>query len=633
MTTARTVSRRAARRQLASASALAIVVLAATAPSASADENAKCTDSLKCRHGAECTDGNANYGALNDFPTLPFLDERSRDGKHCKCPDGRTGVDCGTKFEVCDEDSGFSCLDNGICEKTQKGSPVCDCSTAHKDGEVLFAGSHCEFVATAVCDAEDDGLETEMWFCANKGTCRKSSNINEKCNCPDDWFGPHCEFPKGHHHANAENCDLKCENGGQCKFGTKTHQDVSGVADHFEWGKEVFGMHCVCPRGYAGLTCNVQVEKCGDVRCFRGSKCIEDGDKKGHCDCTAAKSKDNTRYAGRYCEHGSTTVCEREGVVQAAPGKTNGSTMFCTNGGKCNTEEPHKGCECSGTGHEGPLCEYKGGTEPDCTLNCKNGGQCRHGINPNVAGILGTKFDLSIKAHSGFMHCSCPDGFIGADCSVGYEICGPEEEMQHLCANGGKCIRTGTDSEGKGKYACNCGVRNPFAGQHCEHPATVFCAKSEEGEKNSYHSFCTHGGKCKEHITPTESHPGCECPDDWEGDHCQYRFGTTPVEEVTAILKEESSEYANGANAKSPEGGGGKAVGFAVAITVLAVLSLVGVFVHTRMRRMANANGANAKNVNIAPKGSHDQFDAEDKRPGSKMSVNLDGQMHDVEII
>lgn len=640
MTRTAGTGRRTLRRRPLAASAAAVAALAAaSAPTTLVSANSKCSGSLTCRHGSSCHSGDANYGFLTKYETLPFLETTSVEDEHCKCPEDRTAVDCGTKIVICNIDDGFPCLNNGECHKTHKHKKdVCDCSNAHKDGSSMFAGTHCEFKADNVCDASEDGLETDGWFCTNGGVCRDNeSDINKKCNCDDGWDGPHCEFPDDHPTKSKpeETCTLACENGGQCKFGTKSHgHPVEDVSAFFSWGKEVEGMHCVCPKGYAGLQCAVKMEKCGDFHCFHGSKCVTDGDGKNHCDCTTARKEDGTRYAGRFCEHGATSFCD---AIDAVEGKAKGSgSLFCTNSGKCNKSEPHKGCECEGTGHTGPLCEYKGGTEPDCTLDCQNGGQCRHGINPDVAGILGTKFDLSLKTHSGFMHCSCPDGFIGPDCSVGFEICGEEEEMQHACANGGKCIKLNSvTANGEPKYSCDCGKSNPFAGQHCEHPATVFCAKSEEGEKGSYHSFCTNGGKCKEEITPAETHPGCDCPDDWEGDHCQYKFGTTPIEEVESILEKEKAKFAEGEtsaarNAGGSGGGGGAAVGVAIAITVVAVMALFGVFAHTRMRRMANSNGAAAKDVNLAPKGS---YDAEDNRPGSKVSVNLDGQMHDVEII
>jgi len=72
-------------------------------------------------------------------------------------------------------------------------------------------------------------------------------------------------------------------------------------------------------------------------------------------------------------------------------------------------------------------------------------------------------------------------------------------------------------------------------------------------------------------------------------------------------------------------------------VTLLAVLAIGAIFVHTRMRRMANRSGSGGGGVlpgvgvNLAPAAS--SFDAEDNRPRAGGSVRLDGQMHDVEII
>ena len=151
---------------------LLLLLVAAAMPRTLTANSTPCDGGLFCRHGATCHKGNADYDFLLDnFPDLPFLSTKNVDGEYCKCPHDRTAVDCGTKLLVCDVSSGFSCFNNGDCTTTSQGIDHCDCSVTHKDGFTIFAGRHCEFEATDVCQTPDDGLEGDQWFCANKGEC------------------------------------------------------------------------------------------------------------------------------------------------------------------------------------------------------------------------------------------------------------------------------------------------------------------------------------------------------------------------------------------------------------------------------------------------------------------------------
>lgn len=60
--------------------------------------------------------------------------------------------------------------------------------------------------------------------------------------------------------------------------------------------------------------------------------------------------------------------------------------------------------------YSGPFCEYKGDA-PKCSLQCKNGGECRHGVNYKFEGGITEKFDLGDafkQGHINFEYCSCP---------------------------------------------------------------------------------------------------------------------------------------------------------------------------------------------------------------------------------
>ena len=211
------------------------------------------------------------------------------------------------------------------------------------------------------------------------------------------------------------------------------------------------------------------------------------------------------------------------------------------------------------------------------------------------------------------------------DCSTEYVVCGPKQEAHHACANGGKCIVNGKDVKGKKQFSCDCGTRNPFAGPHCEHAATKFCAKAEESVMGSWHAFCTNGGDCAETINEKESHPGCHCGDDWEGEHCEYTKGTSPssvnlsaVQPVSGPTKEYPS---NSAGMKA-----------SIVVGVLTLVGLVGAFIAMKQRRRwGNEIEKSGSDV-------HHTNDAEDNRsPRGGLRGNGDFKseehMTDIEII
>jgi hypothetical protein len=144
--------------------------------------------------------------------------------------------------------------------------------------------------------------------------------------CYDGFEGPHCEWEKG----SMPDCDLTCENDGQCIVGFKSFDEVSTAQEmHFRDTKQINMMSCVCPEGFTGDKCEIEInENCGDRKCHHGSKCVKSNDDE-FCDCSTIKNN-NTNYAGRYCEYKATSWCTKNE-------DTNGRS-FCVNNGSCLKE-------------------------------------------------------------------------------------------------------------------------------------------------------------------------------------------------------------------------------------------------------------------------------------------------------
>lgn len=163
-----------------------------------------------------------------------------------------------------------------------------------------------------------------------------------------------------------------------------------------------------------------------------------------------------------------------------------------------------------------------------CNLYCYNNGVCRHGHGKfgAYAGIEPTN-DLPFEQelHDNGMYCSCPEGYTGLQCEIKYMVCGRDD---HTCFNGSACVKEHASDNGNIFYRCDCDLKESvmtaaYAGKYCEHISTVFCEGGSNGFKHST-SFCTNGGKCRDlDEDPAAKHSGCECPDEWEGTHCETR--------------------------------------------------------------------------------------------------------------
>mmetsp|Transcript_9759 Transcript_9759/g.12087 ORF Transcript_9759/g.12087 Transcript_9759/m.12087 type:complete len:438 (+) Transcript_9759:166-1479(+) len=193
-----------------------------------------------------------------------------------------------------------------------------------------------------------------------------------------------------------------------------------------------------------------------------------------------------------------------------------------------------------------------------CLLNCVHG-TC------DVKNVADSPAGVEI--------CVCDSGWGGKLCNMEFTVC----RDGGFCYNGSKCVKKADN-----RYGCDCTTaysHNAFAGHMCEHPATSYC---EFGASVSYRSFCSNNGKCKDYVFEGKDgsldHPGCNCPDGFEGDHCQYLLGEAPKtyksnsEESSAL----SSTYQNvKAYRKDNVGGGAIAIIVLVSLSVFTILALL----------------------------------------------------------
>lgn len=245
------------------------------------------------------------------------------------------------------------------------------------------------------------------------------------------------------------------------------------------------------------------------------------------CDCGSVSNGADI-FAGISCEYKATSIC---------------GTSFCVNGGKCNENGV---CDCS-LPWVGKHCQFmmdgmapinyqdersdslatNGNPFIDCNLKCMNGGVCVQGAKD-----LGV-FQDSIKdvahlnqtyAEDEFAHCACSSGWIGLTCENKVEVCG---DIQHFCLHGSKCI---SDTNADRGYSCDCSQANDsigddskthvFGGDSCQYADMDICTIGSEYLGQPLY-FCVNGGSCNARVMEDEPDPGCTCPDNYIGPHCE----------------------------------------------------------------------------------------------------------------
>ncbi|GAX19995.1 hypothetical protein FisN_1Lh531 [Fistulifera solaris] len=378
-----------------------------------------------------------------------------------------------------------------------------------------------------------------MPFCANNGVCKSdyAANPEQPCDCPAGYAGPHCEYKED----DVPACRLRCKNDGVCMIGVTSWAHL--LDNSFRYQVNHDHQYCMCPKGYHGSLCEFEAEPCGaDNFCYNGGSCVviqkRDGTTSYNCDCTSAGDS-YTFFAGEFCEYPASTFC--------GDNNDQNGRHFCVNGGSCQ-DESRLGCHCN-EGFVGPLCEFADQNlqVPTCSLQCKNHGVCRKGAKDvSMLDRFGLNKDghrhLAEKYNEDFEHCVCPAGYAGLVCEYKVDVCPGGE---HACLNGGECNLSTLDG-GDITFKCDCSSAKAsgslFAGGFCEMESTEYCTvdRMRPDLGLGQDAFCTNKGKCLQYVEHGESHPGCECPKGFYGDHCEYRSsganGTETLDQTFLII-------------------------------------------------------------------------------------------------
>ncbi|NWY26392.1 CRUM1 protein, partial [Pheucticus melanocephalus] len=187
--------------------------------------------------------------------------------------------------------------------------------------------------------------------CMHGGIC-EDFYTSYRCVCPDGWTGTYCEV-------NIDECSSNPCIHGNCSDGIASYE-------------------CSCEPGYTGETCEEDIDDCHSHQCVNGATCI-DGINGYSCLCAA-------NFTGRFCRYRRLpyTVCGNEE-----------RNLTCFNYGNCSDLGGELSCACL-PGFVGERCEKD---IDECSSDpCLNGGLCQNLLN---------KF-----------HCLCDVNFAGDRCEI-----------------------------------------------------------------------------------------------------------------------------------------------------------------------------------------------------------------------
>uniref|UniRef100_A0A4W5R2J6 Protein crumbs homolog 2 n=1 Tax=Hucho hucho TaxID=62062 RepID=A0A4W5R2J6_9TELE len=378
------------------------------------EENIDDCKSLPCQNGAICKDGVNGYQCfcvpgfqgyhcdldINECASRPCENNgtcvNEVDHYECNCLLGFKGVNCEVEIDDCEEQpcqNGASCHDH-------VGLYTCECVTGYKgheceldidecaSGPCLNEGNCTDLVNSYECDCIGTGFTGEQCEvdipecasdpCQNGATCVEGIN-QYGCVCWPGYEGKNCQ-------ADIDECELEpCENGGECFQRSELlyYGVLSGLEDREFNYEEAAGFLCHCQLGFAGESCEVNVDECESAPCQNRGSC-EDLVNSYWCVCLPG-------FKGVHCEV-DINECESEP---------------CQNGGSCHDGANAYTCHC---------VEAEPGEEPwgghNCDIRligcrehlCENGAPCV----PNL------RQEEDEHGHT----CLCLPGFTGIHCSI-----------------------------------------------------------------------------------------------------------------------------------------------------------------------------------------------------------------------
>ncbi|XP_078349853.1 uncharacterized protein LOC144634690 [Oculina patagonica] len=254
----------------------------------------------------------------------------------------------------------------------------------------------------------------------------------------------------------------------------------------------------VCPAGFTGDYCEVNIDDCAGALCDHYSTCI-DLINNYSCSC-------GPRWTGRLCKIFLGSLCNKT---------VNNNTDVCLNGGVCHdtADKNNYTCTCV-PGYTGRNCEVE--FDPCDSSPCLQGGTCTKLTSDDFkcdcpTGFKGKRCDENIDDCAAFpcKHGSCIDGINNFTCNcTGSGYTGPTcDDDINECETIKPCHPNATCNNHRGTYQCIC--QPGFNGKNCY-----------DNIDDCRSNPCQHGGKCKDEVSSYR----CECVVGFNGTLCEHNI-------------------------------------------------------------------------------------------------------------
>jgi hypothetical protein len=339
-------------------------------------------------------------------------------------------------------------------------------------------------------------------ICNNRGDCKHSNGILDKCFCDSGYNGTYCEYAicngvssqyptvcSGRGSCNVTNTCV-CNNGyvgSNCEVSlcnNKLSNDSSVCSSR---GSCISLNNCNCNPGYSGTECQYPI--CFEIQSNQSAVCSGKGTciSPDTCNC-------NFGYTGSNCE---TPVCN--GFTN--PSACSGSNGTCVSANNCTCSNGYTGtnCEfntCFGKSALDPtVCNSRGSCANVDFCRCSSGytgNQCQtpicYGMTDPVAcfGENGTCVSVN--------NCSCAIGHTGSQCQF-YNCFGKSSNDSNVCNSRGSC---------GSPEICTC--NQGYTGNQCQTP--ICYGKTDPIACSGANGTC---------ISPNL----CSCPN-YGGSECQF---------------------------------------------------------------------------------------------------------------